>query len=123
MAGPGRGGKKTLYELLVEANRRSGYGSGDKTLIGLLRNPQARSAEVEKALVNAAIEWLTEVWGAQRPCPYCGHTDWSVGTPYEIQLASGQTLAPHFTVMCETCGNTVFINAILAGIVPEPGSG
>jgi hypothetical protein len=45
---------------------------------------------------------------------------WSIGTPFEISLENGEALSPHFPVMCDNCGNTVFINAILAGLLPEP---
>jgi hypothetical protein len=73
--------------------------------------------------VENAIAWVREKWG-ERPCPYCQHLEWQVGTPLEIPLASGEvmspTMSPTFPVMCGNCGNTVLVNAILAGLVPEP---
>src|SRR5438132_1304548 len=74
--------------------------------------------ELNQAFIQAAISWLVEVWGHERPCPYCGHPHWSIGTPFEVALTDGGSLSPHFPVMCSTCGNTVFINAILAGLLP-----
>jgi hypothetical protein len=71
------------------------------------------------AFVNAAIEWLAAKWGDRHPCPYCGTDEWTVGVPVNLLLESRETLPPHFTVMCTNCGNTVFINAILAGLFPE----
>lgn len=80
---------------------------------------ESAAQEVQQTLLNAAIEWLAERWGPQQACPYCETTSWSVGTPFFVSLQSGESLSPHFAVMCDNCGNTVFINAILAGLVPE----
>jgi hypothetical protein len=77
-------------------------------------------AELREAFVDAAVAWLTEKWGTHPVCPYCGTQSWSVGTPFDVSLENGQALAPHFSAMCNNCGNTVFINAILAGLYPEP---
>jgi len=78
-------------------------------------------SELQQAFIEAAISWLGERWGPEKACPYCGNTGWSVGTPFEVSLEGGNSLSPHFPVMCDNCGNTVFINAILAGLLPDLG--
>lgn len=78
------------------------------------------SPEGKRQFVEAAINWVAEKWPVPRECPYCSNTEWEVGTPLEIQTAQDESLTPHFPVMCSNCGNTVFINAVRAGLVPEP---
>lgn len=94
--------KATLAELLADARLRKEWG-----------------VEVEEDLVASAIEWLQEKWG-DNPCPYCGVLGWEVSSPVAIQLASGETVTPSFPVMCSNCGQTVFVNAVRAGLLPEP---
>ena len=77
------------------------------------------AAEVEQAFIAAAIDWLQRKWGSERECPYCGNLGWSISTPFNVLLESRETLSPHFAAMCTNCGNTVFINAILAGLVND----
>jgi hypothetical protein len=78
------------------------------------------SSALQAAFIEAAVIWLEKQWGPQRRCPYCESNNWSVGTPFEVSLESGEALSPHFPVMCDNCGNTVFVNAIVAGLLPEP---
>lgn len=80
---------------------------------------QEAANNLESAFVGAAVEWLQERWGLETECPYCAHNEWSVGSPFEVSLENGQSLAPHFPVVCANCGNTVFVNAVLAGLIPE----
>jgi len=75
--------------------------------------------ELRQLFIAAAVRWLERQWKPHRRCPYCEAASWSVGTPSAISLESGEALSPHFPVMCDNCGNTVFINAILAGLLPE----
>jgi hypothetical protein len=75
--------------------------------------------DFQDVLVEAAIEWLEIKWGDERSCPYCGIQDWGVSVPFNLLLESRRTLAPHFSVSCGNCGNTVLINALLAGLFPE----
>ncbi len=70
--------------------------------------------------ISKAIEWLEVRWGPSRLCPYCEHDQWEIGTPVEVPLLAGGAMSPAIPVMCSHCGNTVFINAIRAGLFPEP---
>jgi hypothetical protein len=81
---------------------------------------KAEKRVAQDELIDAAVEWLQGRWGEGTQCPYCGNPNWEVGTPVDIALRSGEALSPHFPVMCTNCGNTVFINAIRAGLSPEP---
>jgi predicted nucleic-acid-binding Zn-ribbon protein len=67
--------------------------------------------------MDAAITWLHQKW--TQNCPYCGNHEWRVSTPFELSRTDGKALSPHFAVMCTNCGQTAFINAIVAGIVPD----
>jgi hypothetical protein len=90
------------------------------------RTPE-QQAQVE--MWERAVAWLEKRWspGGETPaCPYCGTREWSVGVPALLLSAAGGVpgggpwggMSPVFPVMCLHCGNTVLINAILAGIVP-----
>jgi hypothetical protein len=76
-------------------------------------------ANLIQAELDAAAAWLEEKWGALQ-CPYCHFIAWQVGTPVEIPLTTGDVFSPMFPVMCGNCGHTTFVNAIVAGLVPDP---
>jgi hypothetical protein len=84
-----------------------------------------QQAQVE--LWEKTVAWLETKWsrsdGEAAPCPYCGTRQWSVGLPTLPVTYSGPPFAgfaPVVPVMCLNCGNTVFINAILSGLLPPP---
>jgi len=70
------------------------------------------------------IEYLQAKWGG-KSCPMCGKTDWSImGRVYELReygetglVLGGNTIVPIVPVLCKNCGNTVLVNAIIAGLV------
>jgi len=73
------------------------------------------------------IRHLNEKWGAGRKCPQCGVGNWQVqDSLFELRqfggggLVVGGPLIPVVPVTCANCGNTVLVNAILAGVVPKP---
>jgi hypothetical protein len=80
---------------------------------------RAQRKALESELADRAILWLREKWG-DRECPYCDHVEWEVGTPVELSTLAGDGVTPAFPVMCSNCGHTTFINAVRAGLVPEP---
>ena len=87
----------------------------------LIETQQEAQAEEDRQM-SAAIEWLQEKWG-ERPCPYCDHVDWHVGTPLDLQVYPDQMMSPSFPVMCGNCGQTALVNALVAGVlVPPPES-
>lgn len=73
------------------------------------------------------IHWLNEKWRGSKFCPICGSSNWAVGEILgEIREFKGGALVlpgqlfPLVVVTCQTCGNTVLLNAIVAGIVKAP---
>lgn len=76
---------------------------------------------------NAAlIKHLNEKW-AGRKCAQCGVGKWEIqGSLFELRqftgggLVVGGPLIPVVPVTCVNCGNTVLVNALLAGVLPRP---
>jgi hypothetical protein len=74
---------------------------------------------IESELIDRAISFLQNKWG-ERPCPYCEHVEWQVAGPIELSVSGDEAMSPAFPVMCGNCGHTTFVNAIRAGLLPEP---
>jgi len=73
-----------------------------------------------------AVEWVREKWSTDE-CPFhSGATNWYIDhsiaeTPSYAPLAQftgGVVRYPSIVVICSICGYTVFVNAILAGVLP-----
>ena len=65
---------------------------------------------VEDAETAAAIVWLREKWGDERPCPYCNNPSYFVGPPSPFALEAGGATAPQVPVICRNCGVTALID-------------
>jgi hypothetical protein len=72
------------------------------------------------------MQHLKAKW-AGRPCAQCGTAVWQVQDAiFELRGFSGGSLVvggaiiPLIPVTCANCGNTVLVNAILAGVVERP---
>ena len=79
--------------------------------------------------IEKANEWLDRHWKADRLCPVCGNSTW-LGEEQVMELrpfnqdrlgAPGPVI-PLLVIICSTCGNTLFFNTILAGLVERPES-
>lgn len=76
---------------------------------------------------NKVMQHLVNKWGEKKKCPMCNQSSWWISdTVYEMREFHGGGLVlgagpiiPIITVACQNCGNTIFINAIVAGVV-EP---
>ncbi|MBI2175021.1 MAG: hypothetical protein HYU33_07475 [Candidatus Omnitrophica bacterium] len=75
---------------------------------------------------QALIKYLNEKW-AGRKCAQCGVGNWQIqDSLFELRqfsgggLVVGGPLIPVVPVTCANCGNTVLVNAILAGVLPKP---
>jgi hypothetical protein len=87
-----------------------------------------QQAQVE--VFEKAVAWLRTKWvGDPAPhCPYCQTQGWTVGLPVELStvdqsgLNTWGAMAPMFPVVCLNCGHTVFVSAVVARLIPEPGS-
>jgi hypothetical protein len=72
---------------------------------------------------NKMIAYLQEKWRG-RSCPMCGVTNWNVqDSTFEIRQFSegnmvlGGPIIPVVPVVCNNCGNTILVNALMAGVV------
>ncbi len=82
---------------------------------------------------NKVIGFLAEKWRG-RSCPVCGVGPWNVhNSTFELRefnegnMVLGGPVIPVIPVICANCGNTVLINAIMAGVMapevpPDPGA-
>jgi hypothetical protein len=79
------------------------------------------------------IQHLTTKWHG-RTCPICTVGSWNVqDSSFELRefnggnMVIGGPIIPVVPVICSNCGNTVLINAIMAGLVeadtPKPSEG
>ena len=79
---------------------------------------------------NQLIKHLESKWSTQE-CPMCGHNAWNVPSEiYEIRefhdgnmVVGPIPIVPVLPVTCATCGNTVLVNAIVAGVAKREGGG
>ena len=85
------------------------------------------SRELKPVNSDKMIRFLTEKWKG-RSCPLCGTGNWNVQdmvfqlTAFsEGNMILGGPLIPVIPVSCDNCGNTILVNAIVAGAVsPVP---
>lgn len=73
------------------------------------------------AYVAGVVSWLTERWGPEKPCPYCGDTGWTIGAVRRVPTAPNWPLEPGevepgfipaIPITSTQCGHVVFINAL-----------
>lgn len=98
--------------------------------------PQAREpGYLSKEERDHVERWVVQKWGngdtnALPACPMCkvdGPTwigPWTMYTPMAMEDRSifhGGPIMPLLPVMCSNCGNTVFVNAITAGVLSPTG--
>jgi hypothetical protein len=85
--------------------------------VGEQHPPPEREKELAE---NAAhiIKHLEASWGKERPCPFCGNTEWLID-PKPVLLSSAERFGvgiPAFLVMCKVCGFEVHISGERAGV-------
>ena len=74
------------------------------------------------------IKHLNDKWQGCA-CPYCGGSEWNVGGKiFELREFNkgdlfiggpNSSILPVTPVICSKCGNTVFINTIIAGLAED----
>ena len=76
---------------------------------------------------------LYKLKGFEKPpaiCPVCGNGNWSISDAvFELREFQGGNLViggqsgvfPVVPLVCDQCGNTLFLNAITLGVVSSPG--
>src|SRR5687768_12022679 len=86
--------------------------------------PEATSSTEESTYDERFAEtlaWIRERWHGGDPkaakiCPICGHDQWVIGDVADMQLRFEPSAVYTFVpVGCTNCGNTIFINANIAG--------
>ncbi len=77
-------------------------------------------------LFKKTIEHLKKTWGEERQCPMCGESKFGVSDMiFELRefhdedsaVIIGGGIAPVIPVVCQNCGNTILISAIVTGDV------
>lgn len=78
----------------------------------------------KKIKIEKVVQHLNSKWG-NRPCSMCGSNSWNVSDKiYELREFHGGNLVlgsepifPVIPVSCNNCGNSVMVNALLAGAI------
>ena len=75
---------------------------------------------VARVLADLRTKW------AGRPCQMCGQGNWNISDKlFEIRelqkgaFVLGGPIIPLIPIVCTYCGNTLLVNAIVAGVVPS----
>ena len=80
---------------------------------------------MSKQLDRAKVaQWLDAKWKKGKQCPVCGQNDWAVidllwEVPEFHSTLKGGFVLPSVAVTCSYCGNILFFNALLMGLVDE----
>jgi hypothetical protein len=86
---------------------------------------QKRALETGQVDLRVANEWIAVRWPAPRPFPLCDHEEWGIGPSLAqiptsaLGLHSPPRTNPCVAVVCGHCGNTVFLNALVMGLLPK----
>lgn len=88
-----------------------------------------RKSSLSKEQETKALEWLSKKWDeTKHTCEICSSVHWmilgdivtpSVYHPNGALFIGGNTY-PQFMVMCQSCGNTKYFNAVMSGIIESP---
>lgn len=80
---------------------------------------------------DRATAWLQSKWVSPvKQCSICLQNNWTITETVEVRQFAGGGLVlgpssglyPLFQVICNNCGNTLFFNAALSGVVQRPPS-
>jgi hypothetical protein len=72
-----------------------------------------------------ASAWFAEHWPEPRICPICKQATWGMAPTFaqvpvsQLGLHMPPRTNPCVAVACRTCGNTLFFNAIIMGLLPK----
>lgn len=78
----------------------------------------------DKQKQQKALDWLEHQWlKSNRKCEICSSEEWSISEEliappilnHSVML--GGTTYPQFMIICNKCGNTKYINAVISGIL------
>lgn len=84
--------------------------------------------DMKKVQSQQIIDFLNEKWSGAR-CPLCGNSGWNITDKcFELRefndgnlILGGpnSSVLPVIPVTCKNCGNTVFVNALMTGLLKE----
>ena len=72
-------------------------------------------------------ERLEKHWETAPRCPLCENSKWLIGSIHELKdyhngdLVIGGPITPVLSLVCDKCGGTQFVNALIFGIVDKAG--
>jgi hypothetical protein len=90
-----------------------------------LKEAQQKALETGQVDLAAANEWLINRWPEHRSCPLCNHEEWRIGPSFAqiptstLGLQTPPRINPCVAVVCGHCGNTILLNALIMGLLPE----
>ncbi len=85
---------------------------------------QQRAAETNSVDSKSANAWLKEHWIASRQCAVCTSLNWGLSTTFAHlpetvgKIRPAGRAIPFVVLTCRTCGNPLFLNAIVMGLLP-----
>ena len=76
-----------------------------------------------------ASDYIASRWQLPITCPICKKTDWFIAdhmvappiTSPDAGMMVGGMSYPHILMISKQCGYTMFINAVMAGLLPPSG--
>jgi hypothetical protein len=75
--------------------------------------------------MRALIAFVNERWSGNAACRQCGQNNWSIDSyvlhplsPAPTTVTLGAGVLPSAAFVCKNCGNTLFVNLVVAGVVP-----
>ena len=75
--------------------------------------------------IDPVLAYVQRVFEEGNGCSVCGQRHWSIGDLVEARtfqggdLVVGGSVYVFLPVVCDNCGNTVFFNAVSAGLLPN----
>ena len=82
--------------------------------------------QLSKEQSDKFLEWLNTKWQGMKKCSVCENNSWNISDRvFEMRefhsgtIVFGGILQPVIPVTCVNCGNTIYFNAIQAGIVKQ----
>jgi hypothetical protein len=124
-----------LLAMYSEASTMPDLGAGRDAVWQLITSAaenekKRKAAETNTVDIGLANVWFGEHWPHPRKCSVCSAVNWGVVTSFAHvplgQIGKGPAgtyqpvqTSPCVVVTCRTCGNTLFFNAIIMGLLPE----
>jgi hypothetical protein len=86
---------------------------------------QKRAADTNQVDNTAVNVWFTEHWKEPRQCAVCSQSNWAMAPRFThipmgpVGLHQPIPKLPCVVVTCQTCGNTLFFNALVMELLPK----